>query len=38
VLAGFMRILKGEFLRAFEGRVINIHPALLPSFAGLDAW
>ena len=37
-LAGFMRILKGEFLRAFEGRVINIHPALLPSFPGLDAW
>ena len=38
VLAGFMRILKGEFLRAFEGRVINIHPSLLPSFPGLDAW
>lgn len=37
-LAGFMRILKGEFLRAFEGRVINIHPALLPSFPGLEAW
>lgn len=38
VLAGFMRILKGEFLRAFEGRVINIHPSLLPSFPGLEAW
>ncbi|HAB16337.1 MAG TPA: phosphoribosylglycinamide formyltransferase [Verrucomicrobiales bacterium] len=38
VLAGFMRILKGEFLRAFEGRVINIHPSLLPSFPGLMAW
>ena len=38
VLAGFMRILKGEFLRAFSGRVINIHPALLPSFPGLEAW
>lgn len=38
VLAGFMRILKGEFLRAFAGRVINIHPALLPSFPGLEAW
>ncbi|MBX3733550.1 MAG: phosphoribosylglycinamide formyltransferase [Verrucomicrobiae bacterium] len=38
VLAGFMRILKGEFLRAFEGRVINIHPSLLPSFPGLAAW
>jgi len=38
VLAGFMRILKGEFLRAFAGRVINIHPSLLPSFPGLEAW
>ena len=38
VLAGFMRILKGEFLRAFPGRVINIHPSLLPSFPGLEAW
>jgi phosphoribosylglycinamide formyltransferase-1 len=37
-LAGFMRILKGEFLRAFEGRIINIHPSLLPSFPGLAAW
>jgi len=38
VLAGFVRILKGEFLRAFPGKVINIHPALLPSFPGLAAW
>ena len=38
VLAGFMRILKGEFLRVFAGRVINIHPSLLPSFPGLEAW
>ncbi len=38
VLAGFMRILKGEFLRVFKDRVINIHPSLLPSFPGLDAW
>jgi phosphoribosylglycinamide formyltransferase-1 len=38
VLAGFMRILKGEFLRAFPQRVVNIHPALLPSFPGLEAW
>ena len=38
VLAGFMRILKGEFLRAFEGRVVNVHPALLPAFPGLEAW
>lgn len=38
VLAGFMRILKGEFLRVFEQRVINIHPSLLPAFPGLAAW
>lgn len=38
VLAGFMRVLKGEFLRAFPLRVVNIHPALLPSFPGLEAW
>jgi len=38
VLAGFMRVLKGEFLRVFEGRIINIHPSLLPSFPGLEAW
>ena len=33
-LAGFMRVLTPVFLEAFSGRVINIHPALLPSFAG----
>jgi phosphoribosylglycinamide formyltransferase-1 len=38
VLAGFMRILKGEFLRAFAPRVVNIHPSLLPAFPGLEAW
>ncbi|MEJ0090195.1 MAG: phosphoribosylglycinamide formyltransferase [Limisphaerales bacterium] len=38
VLAGFMRVLKGEFLRAFEGRIMNVHPSLLPSFPGLEAW
>lgn len=38
VLAGFMRILKGEFLRCFAGKVVNIHPSLLPSFTGLAAW
>lgn len=38
VLAGFMRILKGEFLRHFEQRVVNIHPSLLPAFPGLEAW
>jgi phosphoribosylglycinamide formyltransferase-1 len=37
-LAGFMRVLKGEFLRAFENRIINIHPSLLPAFPGLEAW
>jgi phosphoribosylglycinamide formyltransferase-1 len=38
VLAGFMRILKGRLLKAFEQRVVNIHPSLLPSFPGLEAW
>ena len=38
VLAGFMRILKGEFLRTLAGRVVNIHPSLLPCFPGLAAW
>jgi phosphoribosylglycinamide formyltransferase 1 len=38
VLAGFMRILKGELLRAFAQKVVNIHPALLPAFPGLEAW
>lgn len=37
VLAGFMRILKGRFLETFPGRIINLHPSLLPSFPGLDA-
>ena len=38
VLAGFMRVLKEGFLQAFAGRIINIHPSLLPSFPGLEAW
>ena len=38
VLAGFMRVLKGNFLRAFQGRIVNIHPSLLPAFPGLAAW
>lgn len=38
VLAGFMRVLKGDFLRVFEGRIVNVHPSLLPSFPGLEAW
>lgn len=36
-LAGFMRILTGEFLGPYAGRVVNIHPALLPSFPGTHA-
>ncbi|MCK4307159.1 phosphoribosylglycinamide formyltransferase [candidate division WOR-3 bacterium] len=36
-LAGFMRILHSDFLRTFKDRIINIHPALLPSFPGLHA-
>lgn len=36
VLAGFMRVLKPGFLNAFAGRIINLHPSLLPSFPGLD--
>lgn len=34
VLAGYMRILSASFIRAFPGRILNIHPALLPSFPG----
>jgi phosphoribosylglycinamide formyltransferase-1 len=36
VLAGFMRVLKPGFLGAFAGRIINLHPSLLPKFPGLD--
>lgn len=36
VLAGFMRVLKPGFINAFAGRIINLHPSLLPSFPGLD--
>ena len=37
VLAGYMRILPSAIVRSFPGRIINIHPALLPSFPGLHA-
>lgn len=37
VLAGFMRVVKPGLLAAFAGKVINLHPSLLPSFPGLDA-
>ena len=37
-LGGFMRIIKGSLLKEFEGRIINIHPSLLPSFPGLQGW
>jgi len=36
VLAGFMRVIKPAFLDAFAGKIINLHPSLLPSFPGLD--
>jgi len=36
-LAGFMRIMSPEFIRHFKGRIMNIHPAILPSFPGLHS-
>jgi phosphoribosylglycinamide formyltransferase-1 len=37
VLAGFMRIVGSELVHAFEGRMLNVHPALLPAFPGTSA-
>jgi phosphoribosylglycinamide formyltransferase-1 len=37
VLAGFMEVLDGAFIRRFEGRIVNVHPSLLPAFPGLRA-
>ena len=37
VLAGFMELLSVSFIESFRGRVVNVHPALLPAFPGLDA-
>ncbi|MBQ4132998.1 MAG: phosphoribosylglycinamide formyltransferase [Desulfovibrionaceae bacterium] len=37
VLAGYMRLLSACFIKAFEGRIVNIHPSLLPSFPGTGA-
>jgi phosphoribosylglycinamide formyltransferase-1 len=36
-LAGYLRILSPDFIRAFPGRILNVHPSLLPAFPGLDA-
>lgn len=38
ILAGYMRVIKEPLLAAFPGRIINIHPSLLPKFRGLAAW
>jgi phosphoribosylglycinamide formyltransferase-1 len=35
-LAGYMRLLSPEFIRAWEGRILNVHPSLLPAYKGLD--
>jgi len=37
VLAGYMRLLSGHFIERYRGRILNIHPSLLPAFTGLEA-
>ncbi len=37
VLAGYMRVLSSEFIDTFQGKIVNIHPSLIPSFQGLNA-
>jgi phosphoribosylglycinamide formyltransferase-1 len=37
-LAGYMRVVKAPLLEAFDGRIMNVHPSLLPAFPGLRAW
>lgn len=38
VLAGYMRVIKEPLLEAFAGKIVNVHPSLLPAFPGLKAW
>jgi len=38
VMAGFMRMLKDDFISAYPNAIINIHPSILPAFRGLEAW
>lgn len=38
ILSGFMRILSASFVKAFEGRILNIHPSLLPKYPGLNTY
>jgi phosphoribosylglycinamide formyltransferase-1 len=38
ILAGFMRIVKPKLLETFKDRVLNIHPAILPAFPGVESW
>ena len=38
VLAGFMRVIKAPFFKSYRGKIVNIHPSLLPAFKGLEAW